>query len=178
MDPSALTHWAAIACLCVATLILIILSVIDLRVRLLPNRLVLSFAGLGIFFHIATQNNYLLWQDVVLGGVVGYGLLFSIRFLANAYYKQDSLGLGDVKLLGAAGLWLGVDGVLSAMTLGAVLGLVHGIGVALFSAIKHKKAVSFSRLEVPAGPGFALGIIAVGLYQFGFHQMGLSWPGH
>jgi leader peptidase (prepilin peptidase)/N-methyltransferase len=167
-----------LGCLGGAVALLIALSVIDLRVRLLPNRLVLLFALLGIIFHIATNNVYLSWSDVILGGAVGFSLLYGIRYGANKYYGQDALGLGDVKLLGAAGLWLGVDGVLTAMTLGAVIGLLHGLSVAFYQAIKTRTRPSLSRLEVPAGPGFALGIIAVGLYQFGFLTSGFVWPGH
>ncbi|MDB5490250.1 MAG: peptidase prepilin type [Micavibrio sp.] len=168
--------WIVLGCLVGALGVLITLSVIDLRVRLLPNTLVLTFALLGVAFHIATKGSFLTPLDMVIGAALGYGILFSIRFVANHLYQQDTLGLGDVKLLGAAGLWLGPEGTLAAMTLGAFAGMLHGLGVALYTALKTKSRPSLSRLEVPAGPGFAVGIIAVGLYQFGYlGDLGLSW---
>jgi leader peptidase (prepilin peptidase)/N-methyltransferase len=171
--------WIVLSCLIGALGVLAALSIIDLRVRLLPNKLVLTFALLGIAFHIVTKNNFVSPQDMVIGAALGYGILFSIRFIANHLYQQDTLGLGDVKLLGAAGLWLGPEGILAAMTIGAFAGMIHGLGVALYTAIRTKSRPSLSRLEVPAGPGFAVGIIAVGLYQFGYlGDLGLSWLGH
>jgi len=169
--------WLAFACLIGAIMTLIALSVIDLRVRLLPDKLVLIFAILGVCFHIVSDWAYFQPEDIILGAAIGFGILYGIRFVANRLYGQDALGLGDVKLLAAAGLWLAVDGVLAAMTLGALFGLLHGLLAAFYTAIKTRRRPNLSRLEVPAGPGFALGIIAIGIYQFGFHQTGFPWPG-
>jgi leader peptidase (prepilin peptidase)/N-methyltransferase len=156
----------ALGCLFSALALLIALSLIDLKTRLLPNKLVAPFAMLGIIFHIVTHWFYLTPLQLLLGAFVGAGILYGIRFTANRIYKQDTLGLGDVKLLGAAGFWLGPDGVLMAMILGAFAGLLHGLAVALWQTLHHKKKFNLSRLEIPAGPGFAIGIIAVGLYLF------------
>lgn len=158
--------FTAQACLAGAIGLLIALSVIDLRVRLLPDKLVLPFALLAIVFHIITSFHYLAFFDMALGATLGAGLLYGIRCIANSIYKQDTLGLGDVKLMAAAGLWLGADGVLMALTLGAACGLLHGLGVALWQTIRNKAPVHLSTLEVPAGPGFAVGIMLMGLYKF------------
>lgn len=156
-------------CLITALALLVILSVIDLRVRLLPNVYVLPLAICGVIFHVSTGFSYLPSpHDMLIGGGVGFMMLYLLRATANRYYGQDALGLGDVKLMGAAGLWLGIDGVLFAMTLGAVAGLIHGLGYAALVALRNKAPLSLSRLEIPAGPGFALGIIAVaGWYYHG-----------
>lgn len=143
----------------VGFILLIVLSIIDLRTYLLPNIYVAPFALLGVAFHITTDFYYLeLWQ-VIAGGITGYAILYLIRLGGNKYYGQDSLGLGDVKLLGAGGLWLGIEGVLFAMTLGAFAGLVHGLIYALYTKIKNGSSFSIHRLAIPAGPGFAIGII-------------------
>ena len=97
---------------------------------------------------------------------MGAGTLMTIRFFGNMYYKQDTLGLGDVKLLAAAGLWLGVEGVVMAMTVGACAGLLHGIGFALVRAIKEKTKPDLHRLMIPAGPGFCVGIVIACIWKF------------
>lgn len=148
----------SILCLLFGFILLIILSVIDLRTYLLPNIYVFPFALLGIIFHIFTQFDYLSPLEIAIGGLAGYGLLWLIRYGGNKYYGQDSLGLGDVKLLGAAGFWLGLQGVLFAMTLGAFAGLLHGIGVAIHRKLTTGQPFSITRIMIPAGPGFALGI--------------------
>lgn len=156
----------ALLCLICAAGLLLALAVIDLRTFLLPNKLVLPFALLGPAFHAATQFTYLDPAQIAAGGLVGYGLPFAIRLLANAWYKQDALGLGDVKLLGAAGLWLGPEGVLLALTAGAFAGLVHGIIYAILKAVRTKQKISLHRLVIPAGPGFIAGIVLVAAWQF------------
>jgi prepilin signal peptidase PulO-like enzyme (type II secretory pathway) len=153
---------AALLCIVIAVILLIILAYIDLKTYLLPNIFVAPFALLGIIFHIFTEFSYLTWEAVLIGGLGGYGLLWTIRFFGNKYYGQDSLGLGDVKLLGASGLWLGIEGVLFAMTLGAIAGLIHGLIYATHTKIKMQKPFNFRRLTIPAGPGFVIGILGVG----------------
>lgn len=155
----------ALLCLMAAIGLLIALSVIDLRVRLLPNVLVLPFALLGLAFHILTLFEYSTIMDMLMGALLGGGLLYGIRMVANRFYGQDALGLGDVKLMAAAGLWLG-HWVLIAMSLGAFLGMIHGLGAGIIHARRAGVKLNLNTLEVPAGPGFALGIVVIALYKF------------
>jgi leader peptidase (prepilin peptidase)/N-methyltransferase len=143
-----------------------VLSVIDLKTRLLPNRLVGSLAALGIFFHFLSKASLVSVTDIVLGGLTGFGLLYGLRAIANRIYKKDALGLGDVKLMGAGGLWLGPDGILLAMSTGALAGLLHGAVVALIIARKTATRPYFSNLQIPAGPGFSAGLVIAALYVF------------
>lgn len=143
-----------------------LLAAIDLRERLLPNKYVFPFAALGLVFHLLTQFEILSASMIALGALTGYGSLWLIRFVANRHYGQDSLGLGDVKLMGAAGLWLGLDGVLFTLTIGAFAGVLHGIGYALWIALRDRQRPSFHKLMIPAGPGFIVGIVLVGAWLF------------
>ncbi len=161
-------NWIILLCLIGATGLLVVLSVIDLKIRLLPDKLVFSFAALGVIFHSVTHFQYLPPQEMGLGFLLGAGMLYAIRLVANWVYQQDALGLGDVKLMGAAGLWLGPDLVLMALSVGAMAGMIHGLGVAVYQARKTGVPVRLSTLEVPAGPGFAAGIILVAIYRFIF----------
>lgn len=154
--------------------VLIVLSAIDLRTWLLPNRWVATFALLGIAFHGALHFELLRVDQMIFGALTGGGILYVIRMAGNAYYKQDTLGLGDVKLLAAAGLWLGVEGVVIALTTGAFAGLLHGIGVACVQAVREKRKISISRLMIPAGPGFCAGIVAAWLWLYYEYFAGLS----
>ena len=155
------TDLAALACLPAALAVLVWLSVIDLQHYILPNPLVLTFALLGIAFHSLTYFDFLSPASMALGGVTGFGFLYSVRFFAGLYYKKDALGLGDVKLMGAAGLWLGMEPVLMAITLGAFFGLVHGLAVAGLWRVSGKGKIDIRRMVIPAGPGFAAGAAVV-----------------
>lgn len=165
----------SLLCLVSAVSLLILLSIIDLRTFLLPNVYVFPFALLGIAFHFCTKFYFLNITEIIVGGIGGYSILWIIRFFGNRYYGQDSLGLGDVKLLGAAGLWLGLNGVLFAMTLGAFAGLLHGLGAALHKKLTTDQPFSVARMTIPAGPGFAAGIILVAGWMYKGHVLGLFY---
>lgn len=156
----------ALLCLIIALVLLAVLSYIDLKVQLLPNELVLSLACCGFVFHLATMFHLETLPNVAIGAFVGGGLLFLIRGAANYWYGEDTLGLGDVKLLAAGGVWLGPEHILIAAAVGALAGFIHGLGVAVYAVGKAKVPMDFSKLSVPAGPGFAVGLIAVAIYKF------------
>lgn len=153
-------------CLAIAIILLITLTIVDFKTFLLPNIYVFPFAALGIIFHWSQNFEILELSQILIGGLIGYGILFVIRFLGNKYYGQDSLGLGDVKLLGASGLWLGLEGVLIAMTVGAFLGLIHGLIYAVVVAAKNNTKIALKRLKIPAGPGFIGGILIAFFWLF------------
>ncbi len=159
--------FAPLICLTLALILLGILSVIDLKTRLLPNEYVLCFAVLAIIFHFVTHNRFLSWQDAALGGLIGFASLYILRAAANRMCGFDTLGLGDVKLIGAAGLWLGPDNVMLAMGAGACVSLLHGFVAAMIEARKTGQGLKLGQMHLPAGPGFACGIILAGLYMFG-----------
>lgn len=174
--------WIALACLLGALLLLAALAVVDMRTRLLPNEMVLGFATLGLVFHLTTIAAFMTPVEIALGAVMGFGVLYVIRAVANAYYKTDTLGLGDVKLMGAAGLWLGPDMVMMALMIGSLASLIHGLGYALWAGRRQGHPVPFATLQLPAGPGFAIGIAATALwlyhgFLFGFLPEGLVTEG-
>jgi prepilin signal peptidase PulO-like enzyme (type II secretory pathway) len=149
-----------------AVMILIWLSIIDLKIFLLPNKLVAAFALCGIAFHMALFFELLSPHEIVFGGLMGFWCLYIISMIANWAYGQDALGLGDVKLLGAGGLWLGVDGILLGMSIGALFGLLHGLVIAVHRAQTTNTKLNLTMLQIPAGPGFAAGLVCVGVYLF------------
>lgn len=153
-----------ILCLLGAAILLVYLCAIDLREGLLPNEFVMGFAALGLVFHLSTMFRIMPLEDALLGGFIGGAFLYVIRGIANFYYKQDSLGLGDVKLLTAAGIWLGPFYILIGITLGALAGVAHGFYLLMYHKITSGSHFPMARLSLPAGPGFAVGIaIAAGV---------------
>lgn len=154
----------AIICLVAALVLLGFLSYIDLKIYLLPNELVLGFAAAGLVFHLCTLFHFVMLHDMALGAFIGGGILFVIRGAANLYYKDDTLGLGDVKLMAAGGLWLGSEHILIALTIGALAGFLHGLAVALYTMRNAKVPMDLGRFAVPAGPGFAIGLVVTAIY--------------
>lgn len=163
---ASMTDIIALLCLFSAIALLIALSAIDLKHWILPDELNLALAVCGVVFHVVTAYRFSDIPDMLLGAAIGAGMLYTIRFFANRHYGRDTLGLGDVKLLGAAGLWLGFEATTQAITVGAAAGLVHGIFYAAWLAHRTKQKFNLRGLSIPAGPGFAVGIVCVGIYKF------------
>jgi len=149
-----------------AIAILLTLAVIDLRVRLLPNIAVLGLALSGFAFHASTLFFYAPVQDLMVGAFIGGGTLYMIRLAGNMAYKSETLGLGDVKLMAAGGLWLGSYFILPALIIGAIAGIIHGVLLMAIHRYKTKEFAAFSTFSLPAGPGFAAGLFIAALAKF------------
>ena len=143
-----------------ALLALLWMGWIDLKLWILPDELIVLFAALALPFHYAIDWYYGGWLLYVLAGLIGGVTLLIIREAANRFYKMDTMGLGDIKLMAAAGLWLGPQGILLALTVGALCGAMHAIALAFLT----KK--SLKNMMLPAGPGFIAGIIMVFLWIY------------
>ncbi len=167
-----------IAALCVVVGIGLLIweSIIDLREWILPNEITLAFAAMGLVFHFVMMGAILPPLEMLYGALAGGGMLLLIRTVANRVYQRDTLGLGDVKLMFAGGLWLGPYYVMIAMAAGAFIGMAIGL---IFLALPHSHPDDIAPQEgdgllhtaVPAGPGFAGGLIV------GIIWMICEWPG-
>lgn len=147
MDP-----WS-LGCAALLAVILIALSVIDLRTGYLPDPLqgALAVTGIGVFI-IGSPINLSPGLAIAGAGVNG-GLFWGLRWLVSRLKGREAMGLGDVKLVAAGGLWVGPFALPYIMAAGGVLTLL-GAGVA---GLVTGKAVW--RGEMPLGPGLAAGIL-------------------
>lgn len=81
------------------------ISLSDLRSFRIPDRASLTLLILGLFWSALPGG--IETAQAVIGTGIGY---LSFAVLGGWYYRktgQDGLGLGDAKLLAAAGAWLG-----------------------------------------------------------------------
>lgn len=140
---------------------------IDLKLWILPNELVALFAATSVFFHYTIGWYYGGWLFLIIGALIGGGALMGIRAVANRIYGMDTMGMGDIKLMAAAGLWLGPEGVLMALSVGALCGILHALMIVGHKYFTTGQKVSMNRMALPAGPGFIAGIILVFLWQYG-----------
>lgn len=142
----------ALAC-AVLLYLLLLLSLIDVEVLRLPNVLVATLAGLGAAFAVAYQvtgapSVPLLQGDAAwLGGPVasaamGAALGAGVSGLVAAVYglvrRRSGLGMGDVKLLAAIGVFTG-PWVLMVYVLGNILGAA-GVLLSLIGARGSEQA--------------------------------------
>lgn len=125
----------------VATLAAITLT--DLELRLIPNKILLVSSVAGVVLAAALDPSSL--PERAVGALAAGGLLFGV---ALAYPR--GMGLGDVKLAALMGLYLGRS-VAPALLIGFAAGSLFGLAlIARHGAAARKQAVPF-------GPFLALG---------------------
>ncbi|HET9995570.1 MAG TPA: prepilin peptidase [Candidatus Acidoferrum sp.] len=132
------------------TCFIIVLTITDLRVRLLPDLITWPGMVAGLLFSAvvppddgfaAVLSYRVLHQqlprfavgllDGILGAVFGSSLLWGVAKLYKAVRGREGMGMGDVKMMAMAGAFLGVRGTFLMILLGSVLGSVIGIGLVL-----------------------------------------------
>lgn len=122
------------------TVLLLVACVTDVRVRRIPNLLVMVILLTGFGFSLWT---FPPWE-AVLRSAAGVGLGFGIWI---AFWLLGLLGAGDVKFFAAAGAWLGPGAVWRAALLAALLGGALAV-VALLRERRLKSGVERTALAL------------------------------
>jgi leader peptidase (prepilin peptidase)/N-methyltransferase len=151
---AVLTHEAAstIALSVALVLVLVPAALIDLEHRIIPNRL--TAAGALLALALGTALDPAGEPGRLIAGAAAGGFL-----LAAALARPGGMGMGDVKLAGVMGLFLGA--AIAPALLVAMLSGVFG-GVLIVARRGEAKARSAGKTAVPFGPFLALGgIVAV-----------------
>ena len=129
-----------------------VLAWIDIRHGIIPDWLNLTIAGLGLSKAVMINGPLTGMEAVCEGAAIG-AVFWLLRRLYFAFRDMQGLGLGDVKFLAAAGLWVGVAGLpmlllvaaLTALTCAGVLQLAGG-------QLTRQTSMSF-------GPFLAIGLL-------------------
>ena len=119
---------------------MIVLFVIDLQHRILPNVITLPGIVAGFVCSVVVGPG---WLSSLIGIVAGGGSLWAV---AETYYRvrhEEGLGMGDVKMLAMIGAFLGWRLVLLTLILGSFSGTLVGVGVLLLKRESMKYALPF-----------------------------------
>jgi len=153
--------------------LLVVLTITDLRERILPDEvnffgliigLLLSFFTKPIdgtalwisnrWFDFPPPQAALSFADAALGALAGSGLLWIV---AEGYFRlrgREGMGLGDVKMMAAVGAFLGLKRTMMTVLAGSLLGSVIGI----FLIAVSKKGRDY---ELPFGTFLGLGALLI-----------------
>lgn len=135
----------------------VLLTVVDVQHRVLPNRVVLPSIAVGAVLLTVAAAGTGEWSALLRAGVAA-GVLFVV-FLFLALISPRSLGMGDVKLAALLGLYLGWVGW-GAVVLGAAAGFIVQALLAL--ALLAGRRIGL-RAELPFGPAMLVGAaVAIG----------------
>jgi leader peptidase (prepilin peptidase) / N-methyltransferase len=142
------------------TSLLIVLTITDLRVRILPD--VVNWPGFvaGLFFSTFVPPNdgsaanlcAALFHripprpvqgllDGLLGAAFGSFLLWAVAAIYKRVRGREGMGMGDVKMMAMVGAFLGMRGAFLTILLGTLLGTLVGITIImiLYIAGWHRK---------------------------------------
>ncbi|HEV7846743.1 MAG TPA: prepilin peptidase [Thermoleophilaceae bacterium] len=141
---------------------LIALAAIDFDHKLLPNRIVYPMAAYGLVATLLVER-----ADLVENLIAGAGAFLFLLVAVIAYPR--GMGMGDVKLAGAMGLYLGlsiIPALLAAFLSGSLVGVVI---LAREGAQGRKKAVPFGLFLALGGiVGLLAGPELIDVYESNF----------
>ena len=133
---------------------LILSFFIDLKHRILPNRVNLTMFEVGLiitFLYGITNLN--LAKDMIFGMFVG-GLIFcGITLLGGLFAGKEAMGLGDVKLMGALGLYMGVIKIVEVSIAAFFIAAVASIFILIYRHYISKSDDEY----IPFGPFLVIG---------------------
>ena len=120
--------------------------VVDYKEQIIPNRLNLTMFEIGlVFVFIYGMMNLSIAIDMLLGMLAGGGIFLLITIIGGFIAGKEAMGLGDVKLMGALGLYFGLASTITISIMSFLIGAVVSI---LLMVIKKNKMDSY----IPFGP--------------------------
>lgn len=130
----------------ILTPLLLSAFVIDYRLQIIPNRLNLTIFELGLIFSfIYGLSSVAITINMLLGMFAGAGIFLAITLIGGAIYGKEAMGFGDVKLMGALGLFFGLQNIIIITLVSFLIGAILSI---ILLAIKIKKTDEY----IPFGP--------------------------
>ncbi|MBR3148187.1 MAG: prepilin peptidase [Alphaproteobacteria bacterium] len=122
------------------------MAVADFRRRIIPDVYLFPFLFAGLL-----TATFFPWpitiSDSVIGGAMGYCLGLIVGFIFDKLKKDKKyppIGMGDIKLLGAGGIWFGTLGLSIAMFLSCVLAYI-------WNWKRHEKYIPFAPFFLTGG---------------------------
>ena len=128
----------------------IIVVVTDVNFYIIPDSILIVF-GVMIFIYNIITKGILGACSYVIYGLIMFFLMYTLMKIGNAIFKEESLGGGDIKLMGVLGMTLKPLLSVTSLTLGAFLALPGS----LYFLIKKRDKI------IPFGPFIVAGFIII-----------------
>jgi leader peptidase (prepilin peptidase)/N-methyltransferase len=133
-------------------LLCVVLAWIDIRHGIISDWLNLAIAGLGLSKAVILNGPLTGIEAACEGAAIG-AVFWLLRRLYFAFRDMQGLGLGDVKFLAAAGLWVGVAGLPLLLLVAALTALTCAGALQLAGwQLTRQTSMSF-------GPFLAIGLL-------------------
>ena len=132
----------------------LIIFFIDLKHFIIPNEITFTMMIIGFLKSFDPNLHFLFpnYLDSLIGGLFGYGVIWSIIFFYKQIRKKEGMGLGDAKLLSAIGVWFGWISIPFVLFFSSVFALIWVTP----DLIKKSKKLA---TQIPFGPYLILASI-------------------
>jgi len=128
---------------------------VDLDHLIIPDRVSIGGIIIGIALSVAVpelqgqETRLYSLMHSVGGALLGSGLLWSVASIGSFVFRKPAMGMGDVKLLGAIGAFMGWRAVFFTVMASSLIGSIVGISL----VIARKKEM---QSRIPYGPFLAI----------------------
>ena len=152
--------------LMVLSLSFIIIFFIDLKHFIIPNEITFSMMALGFIKSFDPNLNSIFpnYINSLIGGLLGYGIIWSIIYFYKQVRKKEGMGLGDAKLFGVIGFWFGWLAIPFIIFLSSVIALLSVVP----SLLKNSRTMSS---QIPFGPYIIIGTLIYLFFENSFKSL-------
>ena len=141
--------------------LLIGIALTDAREYIIPNEF--TYGGLVIGLVLSAAGGLDAVLSALIGAVVGFGILWLVGVAGRWAFKEEAMGGGDIKMMAMVGAFLGWQGVLLTIFLGALAGTAIFLPLTLLG---RKKLVPFGVfLAIGAAVTYVIGPSIIEWYR-------------
>lgn len=135
----------------ILTPMLLSVFIIDFKLQIIPNRLNLTMFEIGLVFtFLYGLSNVAISINMLLGMLAGGGIFLVITLLGGLVYGKEAMGLGDVKLMGALGLYFGLTNIIIIAIVSFLVGAILSIILLIFKRKNVNQYIAFGPFIVIA----------------------------
>ncbi|HVY35831.1 MAG TPA: prepilin peptidase [Candidatus Paceibacterota bacterium] len=159
--------WAWFVFMATIASVLIVITVYDIRHKIIPDGAVYTFillALISVVYHVITGGIALIFPLLIAGVVVALPF-----FLIWFFSKGKFMGFGDVKLALGMGWLLGLSQGFTAVIFGFWIGGIFGL---FLIALSHRYSM---KSEIPLAPFLIAGLSIVGIFGITLSSLFPLW---
>ena len=102
---------------------LITAAAVDLEHQLIPDECSTIALACALLINLPTNT----LESSILGMIIGYGLVYILRWTYLTFRGQEGIGLGDAKIIAVLGAWLGISDLTTLLLCASLSGILYTV---------------------------------------------------